>query len=129
MWAWLEAFAAGPGGVLAVQSYHDPNGGPWELSARRLDGEQSGAPFTSEPAGPLAPVLAAVAGGFLAAWASPTFGVEFVTIAADGTAGSPTALPSAAPPGEAEVALAAAGGRVAAVYVDRDGVRLRGSRS
>ncbi|MBI5489889.1 MAG: hypothetical protein HY905_21315 [Deltaproteobacteria bacterium] len=124
VWAALDAVAAGADGKpLAIQSFHDPNGGPWQLAVRRLDVPEAEAPFTSEPAGPLRPALVWADDRFVAAWPSSSYGVALVTVLPDGANSPLSVLPCTAPPGEAEVALAADGTTVRVAYIDRSGAR------
>ncbi|MBI5499951.1 MAG: hypothetical protein HY907_06890 [Deltaproteobacteria bacterium] len=124
VWAALDAVSAGGDGKpLAIQSFHDPNGGPWQLAVRRLDAPEAEAPFTSEPAGPLHPAIVWADDRFVAAWPSSTYGIALVTVLPDGATSPVSVLPSAAPPGEAEVTLAADGTTVRVAYIDRSGAR------
>ena len=104
---------------VAVQAFHNPNGGPWELSIRPLGRGEAEAPFpasrnrTRLSSGP--PTASSSLGPprrSASPWSDHL------------TARCPTSvLPCAAPPGEAEVALAADGTTVRVAWIDRDGAR------
>ena len=93
--------------TATVQATHDPNGGPWELALRPADRADALPAFTSEPAGPLEPVIAATTHGVVVAWPSTTYGgIALVESDLTGATAPVRALPSGVSPYEAGVAIA-----------------------
>jgi hypothetical protein len=116
VWASLEAI----GDTASVQAFHNPNGGPWELSIRAAGSKEAAPPFTSEPAGPLEPVIERVGNGHVIAWPSPTFGgVAVASVDESGSVKDPiSVLSSGAGFGDAGAAIAAGKGGTRIAWVD-----------
>ena len=106
VWAWLSDRDARSG--LSLVQEHDPNGGPWLLRLVGVGAEPI--QLTSGPAGPYAVDLTSVPAP-AAAFHDPA--VSAYRVMRIGAAGERTevTLPTTAPFGEAEVALAGAAGR------------------
>ena len=121
VWGGLSSTAsATDGAALAIETYHDPNGGPWLLSLMNLTDNQRARAFTSEPAGPLTGDLLSVGDGFVAAWYTPTLhGVGIARLDTQGLNRGTRLFIADVAPGEAGFALAAAEETVRAAFVTR----------
>jgi hypothetical protein len=125
VWGWLQAYAAAPDGTIALQQFHDPNGGPWQLTLFPAGAAEPPAPLVSEAAGPIPAVLASTEDGLVLAWyGSAPQGISIQRLGFNGAAtGERAGFPGAARPGERSLAIATSGKNVRIAYVDREGAR------
>ena len=120
VWASIADLAELAGATTAIQTYHNPNGGPWELSLRFLDAAAALRPFTSETTGPLRPKTLATTTGLTVAWASPMYGgIAVIELDAEGNPSPILVRPSLAGSGEIGVALGQFASDVWLAWVDR----------